>query len=142
MSADTTDFEELNRVIKTGSKADLLTFISEYEGGGDGLLATVFRQMPDFFRPDKARGQQADFQYRITTDTGVHEYFVRVHDGVCESGPGTVETPRVTMTVKLPEFLRLLTGKLSGMQAFLTAKVRLTGDMFYAMKFEQWFDRP
>ena len=67
---------------------------------------------------------------------------MRVHDDACESGPGTVDDPKVTMTVALPEFLRLLTGKMSGMQAFLTAKVRLSGDMFYATKFETWFDRP
>ncbi len=136
-----TDFEELKQAI-AGSKDDLLAYISGYDGGGDALLDTVFRSMPGYFRPDKAQGQQADFQYRITTDTGVREYYVRVADGVCEAGPGTVENPRVTMTVKLPEFLRLLTGKINGMQAFLTGKVRLQGDMFYATKFENWFDRP
>jgi putative sterol carrier protein len=138
-----TEFEELKQVIATGRKDDLEAYIRDYEGGGDALLDLIFRTLPEYFRPEKARGQTADFQYRITTETGVREYFVRVRDGVCESGAGTVPEPRVTMTVKqLPEFLRLLTGKINGMQAFLTGKVKLTGDMFYATKFENWFDRP
>ncbi|HEY0701079.1 MAG TPA: SCP2 sterol-binding domain-containing protein [Micromonospora sp.] len=138
-----TEFEELKQVIATGKKDALVAYIDNYDGGADALLDTIFRSLPEYFRPEKARGQQADFQYRINTANGVREFFVRVKDGVCEAGAGTVENPRVTMTVKqLPEFLRLLTGKINGMQAFLTGKVKLTGDMFYATKFENWFDRP
>lgn len=142
MSTSVDEFLQLKKVVFNGKKADLLAYINEYPGGGDALLATIFGTMPEFFNAEKARGQSANFQYRITTDSGPQEFYVKVHEGAVETGPGAVENPRVTLSAKLPEFCRVLTGKLNGMQAFLTGKVKLSGDMFAATKFETWFERP
>lgn len=143
MTVDMTAFQELKEAVSSRSKEGLLEYVTTHEGGVDGLLEQIFGNLPNAFRPDRAKDQQADFQYEIKAPDGnVREYFVRVRDGVCESGQGRVEAPRVTMTVDVLDFLRLVTGKLNGMQAFLTGKVKLSGDMFYATKFETWFERP
>ncbi|NUR04141.1 MAG: SCP2 sterol-binding domain-containing protein [Streptomyces sp.] len=142
MAVDSAHFEELKEVVSSRSGQSLLDWANEQEGGVDGVLDQVFTAMPEVFNAKKAAGKTADFQYRIQTPDGLREYFVRVMDGTCEGGRGTVENPQVTITVKVPEFLRMVSGKLNGMQAFLTGKVKLNGDMFLATKFETWFDRP
>ena len=142
MTVDMHAFDELRAAVAERKGQALLDYAAEHEGGTAGLLDEIFGTMPKAFLPDKARGQSADFQYRIKAGEEQFEYFVRIHDGACETGRGTVDDPRVTMTVGLPEFLRLITGKLHGMQAFLTGKVKISGDTFYAGKFDNWFARP
>ena len=39
----------------------------------------------------------------------------------------------------LPDFLRFLTGQLDGMQAFMTGKLKLSGDMMFAQSMQAWF---
>jgi putative sterol carrier protein len=141
MTVDAAEFEKI-KAAAAGGKHEVQAYVEGYAGGPGALAETIFTAMPDFFRPDKAKGANADFQYHVKTSDGVRDWVIGVHDGVCESRPGTIENPRVTMTVGLPEFLRMLTGQMNGMQAFLTGKVRLSGDIFSATKFETWFDRP
>ena len=48
------------------------------------------------------------------------------------------------MSIKMgvADFVRLITGKLNGMQAFMTGKLKVGGDLFFAQTFQSWFDRP
>lgn len=137
-----TEFTELKTLVASKTRDELLAYANEQEGGPAAVLDRVFDNMPRAFRPEKARGQSVAFQYVIDTPDGAKEYFVRLHDGTCETGRGTVDSPKLTMKVALPEFLRLITGQLNGTQAFLTGKIKLSGDIFYAAKFENWFERP
>lgn len=43
-------------------------------------------------------------------------------------------TPRVTMKMKLPEYLDMQTGKLNGQEAFMTGKLRVEGDLPFLMQ--------
>ena len=138
---DQAAFAELKELVASKSRAELIDYLQEQDGGTQHVLDQIFVGMPAAFRPEKATDQEADFQYFIDTPEGIREYFVRVHDGACEAGRGTIDDPRLTMKVGLADFLRLVTGKLNGTQAFLTGKVRLTGDMYFATKFENWFER-
>ncbi|MDF9817160.1 SCP2 sterol-binding domain-containing protein [Streptomyces sp. SPB162] len=142
MALDVSAFERLKAVAGERKGEGLARFAEEHDGGPQGLLDEVFANMAEVFRPDKAKGQQADFQYCIRSGEDEYHYFISVDDGQCRTGRGTVESPRVTMRVKLPDFVRLVTGKLNSMQAFLTGKVKISGDTFYATKFEAWFERP
>lgn len=142
MATSTTRFEQIKEAAAAGSEEDILRFAESQEGGVDGLLDEIFSNIREAFRPERAHGQSADFQYLIEAPGGVRRYYLRVGDGTCEGGRGTVESPRLTTTVALPTFLRLVTGRLNGMQAFLTGKVKLKGNTLYASKFEHWFERP
>ncbi|HST81142.1 MAG TPA: SCP2 sterol-binding domain-containing protein [Kineosporiaceae bacterium] len=141
MALDTAKFDRI-RVAAAGSDEDVINFGRAFEGGIDGLLDEVFGNLPQAFRPERAAGQQADFQYRIDTPDGVREFFVSVDGGKAITGRGVVESPRLTMSVNLPTFMRLVSGRLNGMQAFLRGKVKLSGNTLYAAKFEHWFERP
>jgi putative sterol carrier protein len=47
----------------------------------------------------------------------------------------------VTLALAFPDFLRLVSNKLDGMQAFFSGKLKLTGDMMFAQTMQGWFKR-
>ena len=49
------------------------------------------------------------------------------------------QDPRVTLAFNLPNFLRMVTGELNGMQAFTTGKLKISGDMMFSQKLAAWF---
>ncbi|MEU1013058.1 SCP2 sterol-binding domain-containing protein [Streptomyces sp. NPDC088810] len=142
MALDTRRFEEIKEVAGSRKEEEVFDFARQQTGGIAGLLDDIFGNMPEAFRADRAKGQEATFQYLISTPDGVFPYFVEIAGGTCRTGRGRVESAKLTTTVGLPAFLKLLTGRLNGMQAFLGGKVKLSGNTLYAAKFEHWFERP
>ena len=67
---------------------------------------------------------------------------MRIADGRCEIDKGRAESPRVTIRIALADFLRLITGNANGMQLFMTGKLKVSGDLFFAQTYQSWFDRP
>ena len=43
------------------------------------------------------------------------------------------------VTLNVADFLRLITGKLNGMQAFMSGKLKIQGDMMFAQVMQGWF---
>lgn len=109
------------------------------ERGVAPLLGQVFAGMASRFHPERAAGQSAVVQWDISTPDGTHSYQLKIADGTCEAKPGAEEPARVTLGMALPDFLRFVAGKLDGMQAFMTGKLRLSGDMMFAQTMATWF---
>ena len=109
--------------------------------GVDALLAQIFDGMQQAFVPDKAAGVEATVQWDVTVADGVHSWQVVVADGTCTATAGKADAPRVTLGLALPDFLRFIAGELDGMQAFMSGKLRLSGDLMFAQTMQAWFDR-
>ncbi|HYT26808.1 MAG TPA: SCP2 sterol-binding domain-containing protein [Actinomycetota bacterium] len=136
------NYDELAAAVDRHSNEELVAAIQGQEGGVDGTLERVFQGMCESFSPQKAGGQQATVQYQIGAPDGQHPWTMRIADGRCEAEKGTAESPRVTLTIGLGDFLRLVTNRLNGMQAFMTGKLKVSGDLFFAQTFASWFERP
>jgi putative sterol carrier protein len=78
-------------------------------------------------------------RWDIITPAGTRSYQMTVDAGSCQVTPGVPPSPRVMLGVDLPDFLRLVAGRLDGMQAFMAGRLRLSGDMGVAHNLEQWF---
>jgi putative sterol carrier protein len=139
---DASDYSSLQRAVEERSNEELVGDIQQQEGGVDGVLEKVFAGMSASFSPEKAAGQQAVVQYEISAPDGSHEYAMRIADGRCEIDKGRAESPRVTLRIGLADFLRLITGAANGMQLFMTGKLKVSGDLFFAQTYQGWFDRP
>ena len=139
---DASDYSSLQRAVEERSNEELVGDIQQQEGGIDGVLEKVFAGMSESFSPEKAAGQQAVVQYEITAPDGSHEYAMRIADGRCEIDKGRAESPRVSLRIGLADFLRLITGAANGMQLFMTGKLKVSGDLFFAQTYQSWFDRP
>ena len=139
---DASDFSSLKEAVEQKSNEELVSSIQQQEGGVDGVLDKVFTGMSESFNPEKAAGQQAVVQYEIGAPDGSHEYAMRIADGRCEIDRARAESPRVGLRIGLADFLRLITGGANGMQLFMTGKLKVSGDLFFAQTYQSWFDRP
>jgi putative sterol carrier protein len=139
---DASDYSSLKNVVEEKPNEELVSAIQQQEGGVDGVLDQVFAGMAESFNPDKAAGQQAVVQFEISAPDGTHEYAMRIADGRCEVERGRAESPRVTIRMGLGDFLRMITGTANGMQLFMTGKLKVSGDLFFAQTYQSWFDRP
>ena len=109
--------------------------------GADTVLGQIFAGMVEAFLPQKAGSQSAVIQYDINVGGTVHSYQLKIAGGRCELVKGAAGPARVTLTLQAPDFLRLVTGTLNGMQAFMTGKLKLTGDMMFAQVMQGWFEQ-
>jgi putative sterol carrier protein len=139
---DASNFSALSAAVEQHSNEELVATIQQQEGGVDGVLRQVFAGMAESFSPAKAAGQEATVQYEISSPAGTHEWAMRIADGNCEVEEGRAESPRVTIRMGLGDFLRLITGNANGMQLFMTGKLKVSGDLFFAQTYQSWFDRP
>ncbi|HEX3606203.1 MAG TPA: SCP2 sterol-binding domain-containing protein [Candidatus Dormibacteraeota bacterium] len=110
--------------------------------GVDGVLEQIFAEMARRFLPQRAPGRSAVIQYDVRLrDGSVHSWQMNIDHGSCEVSAGTGYIPRLTAAVALPKFLRLLTGSLDPMVAFLSGELKLRGDVMLAQQMQGWFDR-
>jgi len=101
-------------------------------------VGEVFRMLPEAFNADAARGKDVVFQFSISGPGG-GDWVVTVKDGACKVEQGNVEKPTTTVKMAVDDFIQLITGKLSGMQAYTSGKLKLEGDMMKAQLIEKLF---
>ena len=135
--ADIGSREELAAMIQGKSDEEINASVADL--GTDKVLGQIFDFMANQFQPDKAAGQSAVIGWDITSSEGTHSHQLKVADGTCTASPGGGEAARVTLGMALPDFLRFVTGQLDGMQAFMTGKLKLSGDMMFAQSMQAWF---
>jgi putative sterol carrier protein len=107
--------------------------------GVDKVLSDVFNGMAAAFDPAAAAGQSAVIQYDVAAPDGAHSYQLKIADGKCAVTKSGSDAARITLGLGLPDFLRLIAGKLDGMQAFMSGKLKVGGDMFFAQTMQSWF---
>ena len=98
----------------------------------------LFEKIPEAFNPDAAQGVDEVFQYEITGDGG-GMWHVVIKDGTCEVREGAHNDPSVTMTMSTETWLGLVNKEINGMQAFMGGKLKVSGDMMLAQKFQTLF---
>jgi len=98
----------------------------------------IFAQMKDSFAadPNKVEGIKAVYQFKITGDNGGNWFADSTGDAPV-IGEGEHENPSVTITCADQDFVDIKTGKLNGQMAFMTGKLKISGDMGLAMKLQK-----
>jgi len=139
MTKETMSPEEFKKTFTAKTDEEILAVV---QGNEETLLDGVFEGMKAAFDSSKAAGQNAVIQYAIDSPAGKMNYQLIVQDGACELSKGTAEKPRVTLAISLPNFLRMMTGELIGMQAFMSGKLKVSGDVMFSQKLATWFRNP
>lgn len=129
--------DALAAMLEGRSDEEISAFVKEL--GIDTLLEQVSSAISERFDGEKAAGQSAVIQWDVTDDDGLHSFHIIVADGKCETAMGPGESPRVTLGFGVPAFVKFLSGKLDGMQAFMGGQLKLTGDMMFAQTMQTWF---
>jgi putative sterol carrier protein len=101
-------------------------------------VAGVFAEMQTKFRPEKAQGLNATFQFDISGDDGGIWNAV-VADGAATFGEGAAEEPTVTIKASSEDWLKIVNGSLNPQMAFMTGKLKVTGNIGLATKLQSLF---
>ncbi|MDQ2810878.1 MAG: SCP2 sterol-binding domain-containing protein [Actinomycetota bacterium] len=105
-------------------------------GGKD--MATIQGAFDDMAQqlasaPDRAEGLTATYQYHIEGEHG-GLWILAFDQGHAKITPGKADKPDVTISVDEADMLALSSGELSGVEAFMTGKLRVEGDPVLGMR--------
>ena len=99
----------------------------------------LMEKMPGAFIPEKGQGLDSLIHFKFTgAEPG--EWNAQIKDGKVVVTKG--ETPKpanMTLTADSADYVKIFTGELDGMQAFMQGKIKLAGDLNLAMKLMQMF---
>jgi putative sterol carrier protein len=102
-------------------------------------IEELMSRMPAAFIPEKAQGVDAIIQFKFT-GAEASDWHVAIKDGACQVMKGVTSLqPNMTLTADSGDFIKLITGELDPMQAFMQGKLKLQGDLNLAMKLTQMF---
>lgn len=101
-------------------------------------VETLMEKMPGAFIPEKAAGLDVVIQFKFTgAEPG--DWYAVIKDGKVDVSKGEHATPKMTLTADSADYVKIFTGELDGMQAFMQGKLKLAGDLNLAMKLTQMF---
>ncbi|MBD3229499.1 MAG: hypothetical protein GF329_15045 [Candidatus Lokiarchaeota archaeon] len=66
--------------------------------------------------------------------------FMKIEEGKFDAGEGTVEDADLTITMSEENFMKLATGEMDAMQAYMSGEIQLEGDMTKAMAIRPLMD--
>lgn len=92
----------------------------------------------DRFEPEKAAGIDAVVQLDITGEGG-GKHVLTIRDQTLTIEEGTHDDPAITLRSSLEDFMELNLGDANPMSLIMTGKVKLSGSMPLAMKFQKLF---
>jgi putative sterol carrier protein len=97
------------------------------------------QKMPDAFIPEKGAGVDAVIHFKFTGEEA-GEWNATIKDGKVDVAQGAPsKQSNMTLTADSSDYVKIFTGELDGMQAFMQGKIKLGGDLNLAMKLMQMF---
>jgi len=102
-------------------------------------ISQLMEKMPGAFIPEKAQGVDAIIHFKFSgAEPG--EWHTIIKDGRCQVAPGApTRAPTMTLSADSSDYIKIFTGELDGMKAFMEGKIKLGGDLSLAMKLMQMF---
>jgi putative sterol carrier protein len=99
----------------------------------------AFEMMPSRFNKDAAKGLNATYQFDLSGDGG-GKWQVIIKDQNIEVKEGANPSPSITISMAAQDYLDMLSGKLNGQVAFMSGKLRISGDMGLALRMQSLFN--
>jgi len=101
-------------------------------------IADLMSKMPKAFLPEKAPGLDAVIQFKFTgPEAG--DWYALFKDNKCTVEKGTHASPKMTLSADSGDFIKIFTGQMDGIQAFMQGKIKIAGDLNLAMKMMSLF---
>ena len=105
----------------------------------DAKIRDLMARMPEAFRPEKAEGVNAIILYNLTGEGG-SVWTSRIADGKCTVEEGRPDDdPTLAITMDAKDYIDMMAGRLDGMQAFMTGKIKVAGDIMLASRLMTFF---
>ena len=104
----------------------------------DSTPQEVFDSMRGSFRPGKAKGVHARYQWDLSGPNG-GQWWIDVEDGKFNMGRGKIDNPSVTFVASDKTWVALSNGTMGGKWAFFTGRLKIRGDHGLARKLDEIF---
>ncbi|MFD2190024.1 SCP2 sterol-binding domain-containing protein [Pistricoccus aurantiacus] len=88
------------------------------------------------FDPQAAQGMHEVFQFHFSD---IPDHFLVIQDGTLEIGEGEHDEPSVSLSMSLDTLRDIMNGEISGMNAFMSGRLKATGNLMLAPKLGQLF---
>ena len=135
--ADQMTPEMFMKFVKTASEKDLKAQV--LAAGVEQVLDGMFRAMQEHFLPEKAQGVDAVIQYVVTGEGREYAYTLAIKDGKCVLKKEKAGNAKVTLSMDLVSFLKLMGGAADGMTLYMSGKLGVSGDLFFSQRIASFF---
>jgi len=98
----------------------------------------IFENLPKNVDLSKLGDFKATIVFSLTGEGG-GDYQVNIADGKVTTEKGTAEKPTAKVTMDADDYKNMMSGKLNPVQAFMSGKVRVEGDLNAVMKLQTLF---
>lgn len=95
----------------------------------------LLTRLPLCFKPEAAGDLSMTAQYLTH-----HPVYITIENGHCSAHEGLAAAPDVTLRVRDDHLIKLMTGRMRGITAFLTGRLKVEGNYMLAQKLQQVFD--
>lgn len=102
-------------------------------------VAELFEKMPSVFLADKAGDMNAVVQFDLSGDDG-GIWVVNIAGGKVNVTKEAVDDATATVRMEAQDYHDMVTGALNPVNAFMSGKVKVEGDLNTIMKFQTLFD--
>lgn len=100
----------------------------------------MMSKIPEHFNPEKAGGVNGLVQCYFTGEQA-SEWIIRIADQTCSVEEGVASDPDLTIKANAEDGVKLLTGELDAMRAYMMGKIKVFGDLGLGRKLVNLFDR-
>ena len=125
------------KFVKTASEKDLKAQV--LAAGVEQVLDGMFQAMQEHFLPEKAQGVDAVIQYVVTDEGREYAYTLAIKDGKCILKKEKAGNAKVTLSMDLVSFLKLMGGAADGMTLYMSGKLGVSGDLFFSQRIASFF---
>jgi putative sterol carrier protein len=101
-------------------------------------IKELIQAMPSQFLPEKAGDAKALIQLDLSGEGGGN-WVIDVADGQCQVREEVASQPGVTVTMTAEDFAALLRNELDAIPAFMSGKIKVSGNVGLVMQLMQWF---
>jgi putative sterol carrier protein len=101
-------------------------------------VAETIKGLQEHFNPEAASGLNKILQLNISGNEA-GKWALKIANQTCELIPGGVEKPDLTLSLADKDWIAIAEGKLDPMNAYMTGKLKTTGDITLAMRIPSIF---
>lgn len=101
-------------------------------------IEEVMNQIPQQFNTRNTEGIAGIVQFHFTGSKGSN-WVIKMDENSCTVAEGKTKTPDLVIKTSAENGVKLLTGKLDVMRAYMFGKIKVSGDLGLAMKLVSLF---
>jgi putative sterol carrier protein len=98
----------------------------------------TIKGLQEHFNPEAAAGLNKILQLNLSGDEA-GKWAIKIANQTCELIPDGVEKPDLTLSLADKDWIAIAEGKLDPMNAYMTGKLKATGDITLAMRIPSIF---